>query len=216
VAELEGFAEVAPSAFPEDHPLHEVIASPEGVPFPPIWLLGSGQKSAVLAAEQGRGFAAAYHFGPAESEKAIRAYKAHFRPSAHLRQPYALASVAVICAESDEVAEGLKLASDVTTLRRQNGVRGNPPTVEEARAYDFTPEELEKIRMFAPIYGNPTKVHQELTELAAKLNADELIIVTNLSDHGLRRRSYELLAEVFDLRDSQLAEHTIGQPVFVA
>ena len=176
-----------------------MIASPEGVPFPPIWLLGSGQRSAQLAAERGRGFAAAYHFGPAESEKAIRFYKTNFQSSAHLARPYAMASVAVICAESQEEAEGLKLAGDLTTLRRQNGHRGAPPSVEEARAYHFTPEDLEKIRVFAPVYGTPERVHHELTDLAARLDADELILVINIADHAARRRSYELVAAEFNL-----------------
>jgi luciferase family oxidoreductase group 1 len=201
VAELEGYAEIAPSAFPEDHPLHEVIASPEGVPFPPIVLLGSGQRSGVLAAERGRAFAAAYHFGPLESEKAIRAYKEHFQPSAHLAQPYALASVSVICAESQDVAEGLKLVGELSQLRRLKQERGPAPTVEEARAYQFTAEDQEKLSAFAPIYGTPEHVRRELQELAAKLDADELILVINMSDHALRRRSYELVAEVFGLAE---------------
>lgn len=199
VAELEGFAEVAPSAFPEDNPLHDLIASPEGVPFPPIWLLGSGQRSGELAAERGRGFAAAYHFSPLESEKAIRAYKANFRPSAHLAQPCAIASVSVICAEQEDLAEALKLVHDLTTLRRQNGQRGAPPTIEEAQAYEFTAEDREKLRPFTPIYGSQAQVYGQLRELVHKLDADELILVTNIGDHALRRRSYELIAEAFGM-----------------
>lgn len=199
VAELEGYAEIAPSAFPDDHPLHDVIASPEGVPFPPIWLLGSGQKSAQLAAENGRGFAAAYHFSPLESEKAIRSYKADFRPSKTFPYSYALASVSVICADTDEIAEGLKLVSDLSTLRRMNAQRGGPPTMEEARAYAFTPDDQEKLRPFAPVYGTPEHVRNELTQLAAQLDADEIIVVTSIADHALRLRSYELLADAFHL-----------------
>lgn len=199
VEELAGYAEIGPSPFPEDHPLRELIAAPEGVPFPPIWLLGSGQRSAALAAERGYGFAAAYHFAPSESETAIRAYRSLFRPSAQRERPYALASVAVICAEHQHEAEGLKLAGDLAALRRMSGQRGAPPTVEEARAYPFTPEEQEKLRVFRPVYGTPAQVQRELTELAARLEADELILVTTVSDHALRRRSYELVAEVFGL-----------------
>lgn len=199
LVELEGYAEVAPSAFPEGNPLREVIASPEGVPFPPIWLLGSGQLSGKLAAARGRGFGAAYHFSPTEATKAIPAYKAAFQPSAALAEPYAILCVSAICAESQAAAAELKLVSDVATLRRQKGERGAPPTLEEARAYSFTPEELEKLRPFAPIYGDPEQVHQSLTTLVTNLGADELMIVTNIGDHAARRRSYELLAEAFAL-----------------
>jgi luciferase family oxidoreductase group 1 len=206
LAELEGFAEVAPSPFPEGNPLRDVIASPEGVPFPPIWLLGSGQLSGKLAAERGRGFAAAYHFSPVEATKAIPAYKENFQPSAYLAHPHAIVSVGVICAETYELAEGLKLAADLTSLRRQKGERGAPPTIEEARSYPFTAEELEKVRIFTPLYGTPDQLKQELTELVTRLGADELIVVTNIGDHALRRRSYELIAEAFGLRPTPRVE----------
>lgn len=199
LVELEGFAEVGPSAFPEGHPLRDIIASPEGVPFPPIWLLGSGQLSGQLAAARGLGFGAAYHFSPVEATKAIPAYKAAFQPSAALAEPYAILCVSAICAESQDAAEELKIVSDVATLRRQKGARGAPPTLAEARAYHFSAEEVEKLRPFAPIYGDPGHVHQALTNLVTSLGADELMIVTNIGDHAARRRSYELIAEAFAL-----------------
>jgi luciferase family oxidoreductase group 1 len=210
LVELEGYAEVAPSAFPDGDPLREVIASPEGVPFPPIWLLGSGQLSGKLAADRGRGFGAAYHFSPVEATKAIPAYKAAFRPSADLAEPYAILCVSAICAESQDAAEELKLIADVATLRRQKGERGAPPSLEEARSYSFTAEELEKLRPFAPIYGDPVCVHRALTNLVTSLGADELMIVTNIGDQAARRRSYELLAEAFALPREQPLKRTIN------
>jgi luciferase family oxidoreductase group 1 len=199
LAELEGFAEVAPSPYAEDHPLHALVASPENVPFPPIYLLGSGQLSAQIAAERGRGFASAYFFSPDESARAIRAYKDGFRPSHHFPEPQAILTVGVICAESDAAAEDLAHASQLTALRRLNGTRGGFASVEEARAYQFTPEEEEKLRRFAPIAGSPERVYHELTALATQLDADELMIATNLGDHASRRRSFKLIAEVFAL-----------------
>jgi luciferase family oxidoreductase group 1 len=199
LAEIEGFAEVAPSAFPADHPLHEVIASPEFVRFPPIFLLGSGQLSAQIAAARGRGFAAAYFFSRGESAQAIRAYKAAFQPSPQFPEPHAILTVAVICAPTDEEAAALNRAAQLTALRRLNGVKGAFASIEEAQAYPFTAEELEKVRMFDPIYGSPARVHAELTQLAEQLGADELMLTTNIGDHALRRRSYELVADAFAL-----------------
>jgi luciferase family oxidoreductase group 1 len=201
LAELEGFAEVAPSAYPADHPLHAVIASPEGVPFPPIYLLGSGQLSAKIAAERGRGFAAAYFFSPGESATAIRAYKDHFVPSTAFPTPHAIVTVGVICAESDSAAADLARATQLTALRRLNGVKGGFASIEEARDYTFTPEELEKLRPFRPIAGSPDTVFGELSALSAGLDADEIMITTHIGEHQQRLRSYELIAEVFGLRE---------------
>ncbi|MBU6335895.1 MAG: LLM class flavin-dependent oxidoreductase [Chloroflexi bacterium] len=201
IAEIEGFAEVAPTPFPADHPLHRVIASPEGVTFPPVYLLGSGQLSARIAAERGRGFASAYFFSPDESEAAIRAYKAQFRPSPHFAHPHAILTVGVICAETETLAADLAHAAQFTALRRLNEVPGSHQfsTVADACSYRFTPEDEAKLRRFRPICGTPARMHAELTQLAAQLGADELMLTTAIGDHALRRRSYELLAEVFGL-----------------
>jgi luciferase family oxidoreductase group 1 len=203
LGEIEGFGEVAPSPFAEDHPLRHVIASPEDVTFPPIYLLGSGQLSAKIAAARGRGFASAYFFSPEESESAIRSYKSAFQPSPHFAQPHAIVTVGVICAESEELATDLARAAQLTALRRLNEIKSGFATIEEGRAYKFTADDLEKLKRFAPITGTPATIHTELTALAERLGADELMITTTVGDHAQRRRSYELVAEVFDL---------VGQP----
>jgi luciferase family oxidoreductase group 1 len=199
LSELEGFAQVGPSAFPPEHQLHEIVASPENVAFPPIFLLGSGQLSAQIAAARGRGFAAAYFFSPDESARAIAAYKAAFQPSPHFPQPHAILTVGVICADTDDEAEGYALASQLTALRRLNGVRAGFASVEEARAYQFSAEEQEQLRRFAPIVGGPERVRAQLVALVERIGADELMLATNVGDDAVRRRSYELLAETFAL-----------------
>ncbi|SMB83303.1 LLM class flavin-dependent oxidoreductase [Deinococcus hopiensis] len=199
VEELEGYAEVAPSPFAPDHPLFDVRASPEGAPLPPVWLLGSGQLSAGIAARHGRGFAAAHHFSPLESEAAVRTYREHFVPSVAFPFPYAVATVSVIAADTAELAEGLARASQLAFLRRLNGERRPAPTVEEARAHTFTPEEEEKLRPFAPLHGTPDRVRAELTALARRLNVNELMVSTVVADVARRRRSLELIADALGL-----------------
>jgi luciferase family oxidoreductase group 1 len=205
LVELEGFGEVAPSPYAEDNPLRALVASPENVPFPPIFLLGSGQLSAHIAAERGRGFASAYFFSPDESASAIRAYKEGFRPSPHFPRPHAILTVGVICAETDAEAEGLALAAQLTALRRLSEVRGGFASVEEARTYEFTAEDQEKLRRFAPIAGSPERIRRELSALAERLGADELMITSALGDAAARLRSFELVAEAFALRAESAA-----------
>jgi hypothetical protein len=76
-----------------------------------------------------------------------------------------------------------------------------------------TLEELEKARVFEPIAGDPPFIQRTLTELAATLDADELLVVTNVGDHALRRRSYELLAELFALNGGRPAPNQPLEPV---
>src|SRR5947209_743517 len=68
--------------FPDDHPFRRVHAIPEGVATPPIWILGSTDYGAHLAAAVGLGFAFAHHINPQPAVDALRLYRDRFRPSA--------------------------------------------------------------------------------------------------------------------------------------
>jgi luciferase family oxidoreductase group 1 len=94
---LERFQELllfANSAFPQGHPFRAVRAMPEDVALPPIWLLGSSDYSAQLAAMVGAGFSFAHHFADHDAVAAMLSYRDQFKPSA------ALASESIVRAHS--------------------------------------------------------------------------------------------------------------------
>jgi luciferase family oxidoreductase group 1 len=187
---------------PEDHPFRPIIATPEGVGTPSIWLLGSSGFSAQLAADLGLAFAFAHHISPAPAIPALRTYLRDFRPSAYASEPHAILAVSVICADTDEEAELLAGPADLTLLRFQQGRFDHRlPSVEEARAYPYTTLDREQIafnrsRLFV---GSPETVRRDLTRLAAETAVSELMVNTLVHDHSARRRSYELLAKAFSL-----------------
>jgi luciferase family oxidoreductase group 1 len=80
----------------------------------PIWILGSSTDSAYLAAELGLPYAFASHFAPAQLLQALTIYHQHFQPSAQIKEPYVIACVSAIAADTDEVAE--KLATSFKRL----------------------------------------------------------------------------------------------------
>jgi alkanesulfonate monooxygenase SsuD/methylene tetrahydromethanopterin reductase-like flavin-dependent oxidoreductase (luciferase family) len=49
------------------------------------------------------------------------------------------------------------------------------------------------------VLGSPASVRAELEDVVAKYGAEEVIVVSITYEHEARRRSYELLAEVFGL-----------------
>src|SRR5215208_8114616 len=67
----------------------------------PIWLLGSSDYSAQLAAQVGAGFSFAYHFSDFPPEIPMLAYRNQFTPSAWRQTPYAILGVAAICADTE-------------------------------------------------------------------------------------------------------------------
>src|SRR5690606_13507827 len=54
----------------------------------PLWILGSSEYGAQLAAALGLPYAFASHFAPKMLEEAIDIYRRNFKPSAQLAEPY--------------------------------------------------------------------------------------------------------------------------------
>jgi luciferase family oxidoreductase group 1 len=188
--------------FPPGHPYNNVVAMPNDVPLPPIWLLGSSDYSSELAAEVGMGFAFAHHFASFDATDALVHYRARFKPSGWRSTPHGILAVAVVTAETDAEAERLASSADLNRLRRDRGEYAPLPSVEEALAYPYTDSERVKIaRNRSKLFvGSPATVMQKLQPLIAASQADELMVITAVADHDARKRSYSLLAEAFQLR----------------
>jgi len=196
--------------FAEEHPFRHVKAMPMDVGTPEIWLLGSSDFSAQLAAKLGLGFAFAHHIQPSPAIAALRMYRDSFRPSKYLSEPNALVGVSVVCAETDERAAELARPLELSLLRLRQGRLGQLPSIADATAYDYTPDErqiiaLNRDRVFI---GSPSTVRERLTSLAERSGVNEIMITSLIYDHADRRRSYELLAEAFQLGGTPLEAAT--------
>ncbi len=190
--------------FAEDHPFRHVTAMPADVGTPEIWLLGSSDFSAQLAAKLGLGFAFAHHIQPSPAVAALRLYLGNFRPSKYFSAPKALVGVSVVCAETDERAAEMARPVELSLLRLRQGRLGRLPSIADATDYPYTPEEgqiisLNRDRVFV---GSPQTVRERLTSLADRAGVDEIMVTSLIYDHADRRRSYELLAEAFALDGS--------------
>jgi len=183
--------------FPEGHPYRGITAVPGRGDRPALWLLGSSDYSAQVAGLLGLPFSFAHHFAAANTEPALAAYRARFRPSADLAEPYAMLGVNVVCAETDERARWLAGPGALAFLRLRQGRPSRYPTPEEAAEYRFTPAERHGIRTWTAshIVGSPDTVRAALAQLVERTDADELMITTMVHGHGDRCRSYELVAE---------------------
>src|SRR5512145_315703 len=190
------------NTFPEGHPFRSVRAMPQDVALPPIWLLGSSGYSARLAAIVGAGYSFAHHFADHDAVDAMLSYRDQFKPSAARATPYAILACAAVCADSDAEAERLASTIDLNFVRRRRGEYLPLASPEEAAAYPYSPAERgliarNRARLFV---GTKAKVLDALAAMVIATKADEVMVTTMLYDHAARRRSYELLAEAFDLR----------------
>jgi luciferase family oxidoreductase group 1 len=189
------------SGFPPEHPFRNVQAIPADVALPPVWLLGSSGYSAELAAAVGMGFAFAHHFSDYDAASAMQSYRAHFKPSAALPEPRAILAVAAIAADSEAEAEKIAASADLHFARRAKGEFVPLPSPEEAADYPYAPIDRQRIARHRErlLVGSADQVKGRLMALRQAASADELMVTTMVYDHAARRRSYELLAEVFDL-----------------
>lgn len=205
LGELLAFAGSRP--WPEGHPFSHVKAAPYEAPLPPIFLLGSSDFSAQMAAGAGLGFAFAGQINPEMAIDALRIYRERFEPSANLAEPYAILSHAILVAADDEAAYRLAAPSRVAFRRLRSGRPTPLPTVEEALQEEGPsgrpPRTGRPERM---ITGSPETVRDRIDELLAATGADEIMAMTNVHGFDDRLRSYELLAAAFGLEAREEGE----------
>jgi luciferase family oxidoreductase group 1 len=190
---------------PEDHPFARLAKSLPGRPeLPERWLLGSSQQSAIWAAELAMPYAFADFINAAGAEIAAL-YRERFAEHEHAAgvRPRTAVAVWVICAESDEQAQRLAASGRMTfTMLRRGELIAVPPP---EKALEFlaneqrSPASGQTRGQRRAVVGTPDAVRAELEDVAAKYGAGEVIAVNILYDHQARRRSYELLAEVFEM-----------------
>ena len=182
----------------EGHPFRDVVAQPAGASAPEPWILGSSDYGAQVAAYFGLPYCFAHFITDGRgAAQALAAYRAQFRPSRLLAQPYATVAVWAMAAETPEEVEHHYASRALWRLGRDRGVFEPLPSPEEAKAYVYTPAEQERVeagraRAFA---GTPGEVADMLHELARELGIGEITVLTTLHDAEARRRSYSLLAE---------------------
>jgi luciferase family oxidoreductase group 1 len=199
LAELLAYLE---DRLPSDHPFARLAKTLPGSPErPEPWLLGSSMQSAVWAAELGLPYAFA-DFINSGGEQITALYRERFAEHEHAqKKPRTAVAVWVICADSDEEARRLAASGRMTfTLLRRGELIAVPPP-EKALAFlaadERTPGQPKSQRR--AVLGSPTTVRAELEDVVAKYGAEEAIVVSITYAHEARKRSYELLAEVFGL-----------------
>ncbi|WP_375577818.1 LLM class flavin-dependent oxidoreductase [Marivirga tractuosa] len=169
----------------------------EGVEVP-IFILGSSTDSAHLAAKNGLPYVFASHFAPTQLFEALNIYYNEFQPSKFLKEPYTIAGINVIAAETDEEAEKLS----TSMIRMMLGVMTNnldymqPPTemTSELKELSMHPA-FQKMMEFAFV-GSKEKVQSQTEDFIKKTGVDEVIVASHIYDHEARVNSYKIFSEI--------------------
>lgn len=166
----------------------------------PIYVLGSSTDSAYLAAEMGLPYAFAGHFAPAQMPEAFRIYRQHFVPSAQCTEPYVLAAINTILADTEEKADLLSTTvyQAFTNIIRDTRQPFGPPSPDWQP--DWSPQERALLQhMLALTFiGTPETAAPGLNAFLAAYEPDEIIAVSHVYDFSDKLRSYELLEQVIN------------------
>ncbi|WP_406696997.1 LLM class flavin-dependent oxidoreductase [Singulisphaera sp. Ch08] len=163
----------------------------------PIWLLGSSDFSARLAAELGLPFAFASHFAPDYLFEALNLYRTHFKPSEWLNKPRVMIGVNLFAAETDEAAFRLFTSLQQAFLNLIRGHPGPLPPPVESMDGRWNPAERPHVERMTRVsaVGSPASVRQTLETLIEATEADELMLTGQIFDHEARLRSFQIAAE---------------------
>lgn len=193
---------------PVNHPFRAVNASPAVPTRPEMWILGSSDYGAQVAAYFGLPYCfAQFITDPAGGEEVMALYRDGFRPSEAHPTPHAAVAVFALTAATQAEAERLFSSRALARLWRDQGRYLPLPSAEEAAAYPYSEAErahVERLRERALI-GTPGQVREKIERLAAAHGADEVAVLTPCHDATARAESFRLLAREFGLSEARLA-----------
>lgn len=164
----------------------------------PIYILGSSDFGARLAAKLGLPFAFASHFAPGYLNAAIDLYRGEFKPSADLQKPHVMVGVNVIAADTDAEAGRLFTSLQQMFLNMIRGTRKSmQPPLASMNGQWSASEQMQVGRMTqCSAVGSAATIREQLQEIVTETGADEFIVTAGIFDHEARLRSFEIAAPV--------------------
>jgi luciferase family oxidoreductase group 1 len=192
----------AGAPLPENHPFRMVRAVPAGPFAPEIWVLGSSDYGAQVAAFFGLPYCYAYFFNDGQgAARALDIYRENYRPSALNPQPLSAITVWALAAASETAADYHYRPRGIQRLLFSRGQYIAMPSPEAAAEFPVTEAEQARIDAGRQIAfcGTAAVVASRLRQETAALGVDELAIVSSAYDQAARQESYTLLAREFGL-----------------
>ncbi|WP_323756971.1 LLM class flavin-dependent oxidoreductase [Roseivirga sp.] len=184
--------------FSKENKTAQVRASvAEGVEVP-IYILGSSTDSAHLAAKMGLPYAFASHFAPAQLFEAFHIYHNNFQPSAFLKEPYTIACINVIAADTDHEAERLS----TSLIKMMYGVLTNnidymqPPEEMTAELKSLSEHEAFQRMLKYAFVGSKETVGQKTNHFIEATGIDEVMVASHIFRHDDRVKSYQIFSEI--------------------
>jgi luciferase family oxidoreductase group 1 len=171
----------------------------------PIWILGSSTDSAHVAAAMGLPYAFASHFAPTYFNEAINIYRENFQPSEYLNEPYVLACINVVAADTVDEAERLATSVQQLFLGIVTGRRKllQPPLEKMDNVWNIYEHEAVGQMLKYLFVGDKDKLKTEMQSFVEKTQVDEVMVTSHIYDQQARIHSYKIFADV--LKDLEIS-----------
>lgn len=187
---------------PDTHPIKGLKATPVIEKKPDLWILGTSNSSALLAAEKGLPYAFAQfiNYQQGGMEQALKLYLDHFKPSKYLNKPQVLVTMKIVVADTDEEAEKIAKSALQFNYYLHRGQLTRLVDPEKALSHILNPSEIREMETVKETYiiGSKETVANKIKELTARLPIDELMAITPIYNFEKRKRSFMLLKEAID------------------
>jgi luciferase family oxidoreductase group 1 len=182
------------------HPFAAVKAFPQGATAPEVWILGSSDYGAQVAALFGLPYCYAWFFSDgAGGQRAIDLYKRTYRPSERHPEPRSALCVWALAADTAEKAQYHFTSRALNRINRDKNILGPllpPDEAAQAPLADFERAKMEQFRKDSFV-GTGPEVAARITELKERVGVDEMAVVTWTHDEQVRRDSYTELAKAY-------------------
>jgi len=164
-----------------------------------MWILGSSLFGAQLAAALGMPYAFASHFAPDLLDEALMVYRRDFRPSAHLRAPYAAAAFSAIAADTTAQAQYVasSMMQNFVALRTGRPGKLPPPVGNYVESLPAQAQGMLAHVLQCSSFGTMEEVARDLRRFIARTQVDEVIVHSPAFDPEARMHSLALIAEAF-------------------
>ncbi|MGH3360950.1 MAG: LLM class flavin-dependent oxidoreductase [Nocardioides sp.] len=158
---------------------HPLRATPRATGLAQVWLLGSSDFSARLAAEKGLPYVFAHHFSGSGTAEALELYRSRFRPSPALAEPRTFLTLNVVAAETQHEADRLALPQLLSMLALRTGQPLHPQQlVEEAEQAELPAPQRELLDAMRArwVIGDAAGARKQVAALAAEHRVDEVMV----------------------------------------
>ena len=159
--------------------LQALRATPHAESSADLWLLGSSDYSAQLAAAHGLPYVFAHHFSGRGTAEALELYRSAYQPSERYPEARTFLTVNAVVAPTQEEADRRALPNLLTMVALRTGAPLGPqPTIEEAEARGLPDEHRALADQMTQrwVLGTPDEAAKQVAELAATYDVDEVML----------------------------------------